>query len=96
MHSLRVEGVIKRITSLTQNEIIFDYELATKSNVVFSHKQISVAFQLKSMDIPIEKVIDFIEKILGDKIELYLSFPQWDKTYDLDIKYSSLFHFTNT
>lgn len=95
MHSLRIEGVIKRVTCLTPQEIIFDYELATDSNVVFSSKLISVAFQLKSMDIPIEKVIDFMERIIGDKIELYLCFPLWDKTYDLDLKHSSLFHFIN-
>ncbi len=96
MHSIRVEGVIKRVTSITHDEIIFDYKLATESNVVFSSKLISISFNLSTNDIPIEKAIDFFERIEGEKIELYLCFPLWDKKYDLDLKHSSLFHFTNS
>lgn len=96
MHSLRVEGVIQRVTSYTQNKIIFDYELATNSNVVFSSKLLSVSYHFKHPEISLEKSIEMIEQIVGRNIEIYLCFPLLNKTYRLDEKHSNLFRFPTT
>lgn len=91
MYSICVKGKITRALSITERQIIINYQLDNYSNVVFPKSEIPLLFDLYKHQIDLNKALKVIEERIGNLDEIYIYIPKIGSSYEANIKATGWF-----